>query len=257
MVHTEKLSGRDHENREPTLRREQHVRSEDLSGELQGAPEGCQPTEAKDDAEARRDFWSIQCDFIYRHHIEPRVQLYVPKEESFLIPLKHIEVTRATFSNLDVLQEKRIDDYWNVDAHRNLSDSLKGITKFTLLKAKSLKGKIWSGERPTKIQTTTRPENLWPEVWSKMGKAAQKREKQEWANEKEKLDDARRLRGIYFIDPEDGAYKETIKNARKKLEVSVGAAVPFKKEQRSTPGFRKLKGGVTNPTRFQRQSMHA
>ena len=36
-----------------------------------------------------------------------------------------------------------------------------------------------------KIQATTRPENLWPEVWSKMGKAAQKEEKQEWANEKQ------------------------------------------------------------------------
>ena len=65
---TAKLSGREHEFREPTLRREQLVRSEDL--------EGFQPTETKDNAEARRDFWSIQGDFIYRHHIEPRVQLY-------------------------------------------------------------------------------------------------------------------------------------------------------------------------------------
>ena len=61
--------------REPTLRREQPVRSEDLSGELQGEPEGFQLTETKDDAEARANFWSIQGDFIHRHHIEPRVQL--------------------------------------------------------------------------------------------------------------------------------------------------------------------------------------
>ena len=39
---------------------------------------------------------------------------------------------------------------------------------------------------------------------SKMRKAAQKRENKEWANEKPKLDKARRTRGIYFIDPEDG-----------------------------------------------------
>ena len=32
-------------------------------------------------------------------------------------------------------------------------------------------------------------------------KAAQKREKQEWANEKPQLDNARRLKGICFIDP--------------------------------------------------------
>ena len=33
------------------------------------------------------------------------------------------------------------------------------------------------------------------------------------------------MRGIYFIDPEDKEYKETIKNARKKLETSVAPAI--------------------------------
>ena len=40
-----------------------------------------------------------------------------------------------------------------------------------------------------------------------------------------KLDSARKLRGIYFTDPEDGELKETIQNARKKL---VEAAMPCK-----------------------------
>ena len=34
------------------------------------------------------------------------------------------------------------------------------------------------------------------------------------------------LRGIYFIDLEDGEYKETIKNERIKLEVPMEAAMP-------------------------------
>ena len=58
-------------------------------------------------------------------------------------------------------------------------------------------------ERLTKVQTTTRPNHVWPEVWLKIGKAAQNREKQEWAVEKSILDNARRLRGMYFIDPND------------------------------------------------------
>ena len=33
---------------------------------------------------------------------------------------------------------------------------------------------------------------------------------------------------IYFIDPEDKEFKETIKNARKKLETSVALAMPCK-----------------------------
>ena len=32
----------------------------------------------------------------YRHHVEPIVQLYVPKEESFPIPLEYIDVVRRT-----------------------------------------------------------------------------------------------------------------------------------------------------------------
>ena len=50
----------------------------------------------------------------------------------------------------------------------------------------------------------------------------------EWAVQTPKPDNARKLIGIYFIDPEDGEYKETIKNARKKLEVPVEPAVRCK-----------------------------
>ena len=35
---------------------------------------------------------STQGDFIYRQHTEPRCQLYVPREETFPIPLKYIGV---------------------------------------------------------------------------------------------------------------------------------------------------------------------
>ena len=78
------------------------------------------------------------------------------------------------------MQEKRIDDHWNVDPNRGLSDSWKGFTKFTLLKEKRPKGNMWSWERLTKVQTTTRPDHVWLEVWSNIGKAAQSREEPEW-----------------------------------------------------------------------------
>ena len=41
------------------------------------------------------------------------VKLYSPREESFPIPQKYIDVSRTTQTNLDVKQEKPIDDYWN------------------------------------------------------------------------------------------------------------------------------------------------
>ena len=61
-----------------------------------------------------------------------------------------------------------------------------------------------------------------------MGKHAKLKEKQKWSEEKLHLENARKLRGIYFIDPEDKEFKETIKNARKKLETSVAPAMPCK-----------------------------
>ena len=120
------LSGRDCEFKEPTLRLEHTVKREDLGGESQGDREEFETEETKDDAETQEDFWSIQGDFVHRHHVEPRVQFFVPKEESFPIPLKYIDVIRSTHTDLDVTHEKRIDDHWNVDGNRNLSDSWTG-----------------------------------------------------------------------------------------------------------------------------------
>ena len=77
-----------------------------------------QDDSTRDDAEAKYDFWSITGDSIYRHHVGPRVKLYMPKEESFPIPMKYIDVTRTTHTSLDVLLERQIDDYWNVDGER-------------------------------------------------------------------------------------------------------------------------------------------
>ena len=87
---------------------------------------------------------------------------------------------------------------------------------------------MWSGERLTGKQLTSRPDHLWPERWEKMGKNAKLKEKQKWSHEKPLLDNARKLRGIYFIDPEDKEFKETIENARKKLETSVAPAMQCK-----------------------------
>ena len=151
----------------------------------------------------------------------------MPKEETFPIPLKYTDVTKATRTDLDVLQEKKMDDYWNVDSSKHLSDSWRGLTKFTLLKEKPPTGFLWSGERLTKIQSTTRPDHEWPEVWTKMGKSAQNREK-EWVKEKPKLDNARKLRGIYFIDPEDKEHSEITK-CKRKMERPTAPAMPCKR----------------------------
>ena len=220
----------DQDLRTSTLVRHRPIQGEsniDFLGESEGSLP--QPQDSLPDAgEAMNHFWSISGSFIYRHHVEPRVKLYSPREESFPFPLKYIDVSRTTHTNLDVKQEKRIDDYWNIDGSRDLSDPWTGFTQFTLLEEKPPDGYMWSGGRLTRKQLTSRPDHLWPELWKSMGKHAKLKEKQKWSNEKLHLENARKLRGIYFIDLEDKEFKETIKNAREKLETSVAPAVPCK-----------------------------
>ena len=137
-----------------------------------------------DAGDAIHDFWSMSGNFIYRHHVEPRVKLCSPREESFPIPLKYIDVSRTTHTNLDVTQEKRIDDYWNIDGSRDLSDPWTGFTQFTLSEKKLLTDICGPGGRLTRKQLTSRPDHVWPELWEKMGKHAKLKEKQKWSHEK-------------------------------------------------------------------------
>ena len=207
-----KFVGGDQELRTSTLIRDHPIRGQDQRDFLEESEGSLPPPHDSfpDAGEARNDFWSISGNFIYPHHVEPRVKHYSPREESFPIPLKHIDVSRTTHTNLDVTQESRIDDYWNIDGSRDLSDSWTGSTLFTLLSEKPPEGFLWSGERLTKRQATSRPDHFWPELWTKLGRNAQLKEKHKWSNERPKLDDARRVRGIYFIDPEDKEFKEPL-----------------------------------------------
>ena len=228
------LPGGDQEKRTPTLIREHPIQGEsniDFLGESEGSLP--QPEDSFPDAgEAMNDVWSMSGNFKNRHH-EPRVKLHSPREESFTIPLKYIDVTRTTHTNLDVKQEKRIDDYWNIDGSPDLSDPWTGFTQLTLLEEKPPDGKMRSGERLTRRQLTSRPDHSWPELWIKLGRNAKLKEKHKWSDEEPKFDNARRLRGVYFIDPEDKEFKETIKNARKKLETPMAPAMLCKTSKNS------------------------
>ena len=90
---------------------------------------------------------------------------------------------------------------------------------------------------------TAYTDHLWPELWKSKGKHAKLKEKQKWSNEKLHLENARKLRGIYFIDPEDTEFKETIKNARKKLETPIAPSMSCKimKKNCGSGGSNKMK----------------
>ena len=61
-----------------------------------------------------------------------------------------------------------------------------------------------------------------------MSDASKRKEKQKWAIEKPKLENARRLRGIYFIDRDDEEFMDIMKNACRNMEIPMPAAMHCK-----------------------------
>ena len=180
-----KFVGGDQELRTSTLIRENPIGGEgqrDFLGESEGSlppPQDSYP----DAGEARNDFWSMSGSFIYRHHVEPRVKLYSPREESFPIPLKYIDVSRTTHTNLDVKQESRIDDCWNIDGSRDLSDSWTGFTQFTLLGDKPLEGFFVVPGETDKTASDIQARSFMARTRRGMARNAKLREKHQWAIE--------------------------------------------------------------------------
>ena len=225
---TVKICGGDQRLRTSTLiwdRPERGEEQEMLQGESGGLspPPPPQDDSTLEDAEAKNDFWSTTGEFIYRHHVELRVKLYMPREESFLIPLKYIDVTRTTHTSLDVLLEQNIDDCWNVDGDRGLSDTWTGFTRFFFLNGRPPDGYTWSGERLTRKQTTSRPDNVWPDMWKHMCDASKRKEKQSKSG---------LSRNQSSIMPDNYVMMKKLKhemeNGRRKLEIPMPAAMPCK-----------------------------
>ena len=88
------------------------------------------------------------------------------------IPLKYIDVMRVTYTNLEDKAEHRISDIWcRADADTELSLPWIGTTQFcVILRPRPPDGYKWISGRLTRVQTTSRPDNIWPDIWQSMSK---------------------------------------------------------------------------------------
>ena len=94
-IHLDKAATNSRRKSAALIRGESHL-------DFLGEPEGFLPPlhdSFLDVGEATNDFWSMSGNFMYRHHAEPKVKLYSPREESFPIPLKYIDVSRTSRTN--------------------------------------------------------------------------------------------------------------------------------------------------------------
>ena len=72
-----------------------------------------------------------------------------PKDD-FPIRLSCIDVQRQTQTSIDVFREATIDDYWNIDGDKSLSEPSICVTRFELLSTNPPEGHMWRQGRLTK-----------------------------------------------------------------------------------------------------------
>ena len=123
---------------------------------------------------------------------------------SFRTPPKYSDVTRSSHIDLDVLQEKRIDDYW-MSIRADIVRFLERIHKVYIYFLKKNLQKEYVFREKTDKDSNDGPDQIM--YGQKFGRTSVKplriEIKQEWTKEKPKLDNARRMKEIYTIDPED------------------------------------------------------
>ena len=124
-----------------------------------------------------KDFRFMSGDSIYRHHEEPRLELYTSDNEALPVPLKYVAVMRRTRSTIDDVSENVIHDMWTEAKDVNLSEDSTGTFKFQVLRTR-LEGNICVSGRPAKIQKITRPDSIWPEAWMQFSKNSSKKKLQ-------------------------------------------------------------------------------
>ena len=71
------------------------------------------------------------------------------------------------------MQESRIDDNWNIDGSRDLSDSWTCFTQFTLLDEKPPDGYMWSGVDTDKTASDIQARSFMARTLDEIGKKCQ------------------------------------------------------------------------------------
>ena len=188
------------------------------------------------------DLWFLVHDRKLRLPPSRRTQsqsnLYSPREESFLIPVKYIDVSGTTHTNLDVKQERGIDDYWNIDVSRDLFFFFleRFHSVYSSRRETSRRIFVFRGDTDRtagNIQARSFMARTLYEIWKKC-QAEGEAKVVTWKT-------TTRLRGIYFIDPEDKEFKDIIKNARNKLETAVAPAMLCKTSKKNKHGETRCK----------------
>ena len=119
----------------------------------------------------------------------------MPTSSNLPLPLKYIDVYRITHTNLPSFSEARVEDFWT-EGEIELSDTWTGSTTFSFCRPRPEPGWEWVANRMTKIQKSSRPPNVWPEIWTCMSAKSKKKAQDDWKDLLPNFKEARTSAGI-------------------------------------------------------------
>ena len=172
------------------------------------------------------DYWTLNDDVLVRVHRTPRQRLFTLDEVELPIPKGYIDILRKTVTDLEIMSESSINDFWSDAGDRELSGFWHGKTIFQLFRP-APEGWQWQSGRCTRIQKTTRPPTQWVENWKDMNAKDKQKAIDEWAVEGPKRQAAREARGVSKLSIKDEEYDAVMKAAKEKLKVPDAPAMPL------------------------------
>ena len=156
------------------------------------------------------------------------------KNKKFFKEIKWITFSNPTWRRRNAGDEEAKSNFWTVAGEFICRHDVEPRIKLNMPKQELFYWNTCSGGRLARKPTTSRPDDVWPDVWKQMSDEAKMKAKRRSAIEKPKFHNARHLRGMFFIEPNDEEFTLRIKAARRKLEVPMTAAMPCKIPSKSS-----------------------
>jgi len=174
-----------------------------------------------------KDYWEFNGEVLILHHCVPRTKLFVPTDANCPLPLKYLDVGRRTYTNLESKAENFVADFWTSSGARELSEDWTGKTCLPILRPVLEPGYKWIEGRPTRMQTTTRPDHLWPEIWEQMSKPIRENEIEKGKILTKNLREERIRCNKAEIPADDDDYFKIIAEVRARLGKPAPPAMPL------------------------------
>ena len=139
----------------------------------------------------------IEENLLQQNNLDRNILVRLNKEYAELKPLvEKITIYKQCIKNIKDLEELKNDTDVHIrnEADKELSGQWAGKTYIKIMRPEPPPGKKWVLGRLTRIQKTTRPDSVWPELWTSF---SPKEKKKETTTEKTQ-DERATIKGSYL-----------------------------------------------------------